>query len=73
MKSDIWKNVKDSIFFTTPLIGWQKEWDILMFNDEPVTNLEVAKHLVREHMKTQTVGLATFEQMCLNNAEWDNI
>jgi hypothetical protein len=65
--------LEESIFFTTSRMGWEKKWDVLMFNNEPVTNFETAKQLVRENMLGETVGLATFEQMKLNNAQWDNL
>lgn len=54
-------------------MGWEKNWDVLMFNDEPVTVMWQAKELVREYMKNQDVGLANFEQMRMNNAQWDNL
>lgn len=73
MKSNVWSSVNDAIFFTTPEMGWQKEWDILLLEGEPVTDIETAKSLVRQYMASQAVGLATFSQMTVNNAEWDNL
>jgi len=73
MKNTIWANVKTSIFFTTMDMGWQKEWDILLYNEEPVTSMEVAIRIVKVHFKGITIGLATYEQMVIGNAEWDNL
>lgn len=70
---DFWTNMQSFIFFTTDRLGWCKNWDVLMINNEPVTNIETAKQLVREHMQGETVGLAEFDQMSMNNAQWDNI
>ena len=72
MTSIQWGSVTNAIFFTTTDMGWEKNWDIIMFNEEPVTDINLAKQLVREYMKGANVGLATYEQMLLNNAEWDN-
>ena len=71
--SDFCTRVEEFVFFTTPRMGWQKKWDVLMFNDEPVTDFEHAKELVRNHFLGETVGLAEFDQMKLNNAQWDNL
>ena len=71
--SSFWTRMPEFIFFTTPRMGWCKNWDVLMFKDEPVTSLVLAKQLVREHMKDETVGLAEFDQMRMDNAQWDNM
>ena len=74
MKSSIfWGNVENYIYFTTFETGWETNWDVLYYNDEPVTDLSIAIQLVREYMKGQKVGLAKYNQMILNNAEWDNL
>jgi len=70
---DFWANMPEFVFFTTLEMGWQENWDVLMFDDEPVTEMWQAKELVREHMKGKTVGLAEFDQMKMNNAQWDNM
>jgi hypothetical protein len=70
---EFWTRMQEFVFFTTPEMGWQKNWDVLMFEDEPVTSMFLAKQLVREHMKGQTVGLAEFDQMSMDNAQWDNL
>lgn len=71
--NEFWTNVENFIFFTTARTEWCKKWDVLMFNNEPVTDFETAKQLVREHMLGEIVGLAEFDQMSINNAQWDNI
>jgi hypothetical protein len=69
---DFWTNIEQFVFFTTVRTGWCEKWDVLMFNDEPVTCFETAKQLVKNLMYGETVGLAEFDQMKLNNAQWDN-
>ncbi len=74
MKSSNWVNVENAIFFTTQKMGWEKNWEMLTFkNGVAVTDIDRAKKEVRKNMKEINVGLATFDQMSLNNAQWDNL
>ena len=74
MKSELWMNVENAIFFTTPEMGWEENWEMLLFeNGDPVADMIMAKKVARETMKDKVVGLATFEQMKYGNAQWDNL
>ena len=70
---DFWTGMEEFIFFTNHDMGWQEGWDVLMFEGIPVRNMKVAIELVRRYMNRQAVGLATFDQMSVNNAQWDNL
>lgn len=70
---EFWTRMEEFIFFTSPVRGWEEKWDVFMHEDEPVTSLELAKKLVREQWNNQTVGLAEFDQMKVNKAQWDNM
>lgn len=71
--SDFWANVESYIFFTVAENGqWCKDWDVLMWNEEPVTDLNLAITLCRDNFNGLVVGLAEFNQMKVNNAQWDN-
>jgi hypothetical protein len=63
----------DYIYYTTSEMGWETEWEILSLNGRPVTDMAIAKEIVRAAMKDKNVGLATFEQMKMNNSQWDNL
>jgi len=70
--TEFWTQLQEAVFFTTTDMDWQKEWKPLMFNGELVTDFDEAVKLVRAVWSHKGVGLATFKQMSMNNAEWDN-
>lgn len=75
MKTLAGKLIENLIFFTTTGMRWEKDWSLLL--DEfgnPFENINDAKKFVRDNMRESPfkVGLATFEQMRMNNAQWDN-
>ena len=43
------------------------------WNGDTFDSLDLAKDFVRTHFSKISVGLATFEQALMNNAQWDNL
>jgi len=67
------KNAENLIYFTTFEMGWETNWGVLSFLDDPFEDVEDAKKFVRNNLPHKHVGLATFDQMRMNNAQWDNM
>lgn len=63
------------IFFTRFNEGWQTKWDILSCAGETFDDLDEAIDFIRfnGHLFTSAIGLATFNQMQMGNAEWNNL
>ena len=64
--------LNEVIFFTTLTIGFEENWQILTnLEGEVFTDINEAIVFVRER-GLKNIGLAEFDQMQLNNAQWDN-
>lgn len=61
------------IYYTTMEMGWEEEWAPLMSKGVYFDNLDKAIEYVRERKPDQQVGLATYDQMKLKNAQWSNL
>ena len=63
---------KKVIYYTTLEMGYEKSFKILRDKDNnPFISLQDAINHVRQNIKTY-IGLSTYEQMKIKNAEWDN-
>lgn len=73
--SEFLRNFKELIFITNfSGGGWCNTWEILTDeNGEPFTDINKASKFIRASGRGWGVGLATFNQAILNNAEWDNL
>ena len=64
---------QDIIYFTTMDMGWEVNWKPLTFCGNTFTDINEAKKFVRANKPDFYIGLATQDQMLMNNAQWDNI
>lgn len=67
------RDITNCIFYTTQKMGWGTNWKVLKVLDVPITEMYKAKEFIRKINPPFYVGLATYEQMLLNNAQWDNM
>ena len=75
--SELLSNFTNLIFITHLNDGWQTEWELLLDREgEPFNDLNEAIKFVRAGRGTERqvwgVGLSTFQQAQMKNAEWDN-
>lgn len=65
------KTAIESIWIT---LDGGEDFEVLVsaVSGETFESLDHAIHYVREYMKSFNVGLATYEQALMNNAQWDN-
>ena len=70
MKANL-RNIENFIFFTT----FNGDWNVLEFLGNPFTDMETAIKFIRNNsaILPTSIGLSTFSQMKLGNAQWDNL
>jgi hypothetical protein len=69
------RRFEDLIFITQFNNDWQKEWEILTdHKGNEFTDLEEAIKFIRKETDNDWgIGLSTFGQVKMENAEWDNL
>lgn len=69
------KNIESFFFITKVGEFFQTKWEILVdFDGNPFTSQDEAISFVKQTIgKFKTVGVSNFQQMKMDNAQWDNI
>jgi hypothetical protein len=65
------RTIENCIFYRK--MGWGVEWEVLKMLDVPITDIVKAKEFIRKIDCGYYVQLAEYDQMLLNNAQWDNV
>jgi hypothetical protein len=62
--------IENCIFYR--IMGWGVEWEVLTMLDVPITDMTKAKKFIRSIDCGYYVQLAEYDQMLLDNAQWDS-
>jgi len=72
--SALLSNFTNLIFITKINDKWQTEWELLIDKDgNTFDNIDEAIEFVRDEKMEWGIGLSTFQQAQMKNAQWSNL
>ena len=73
--SALLNNFENLIFKTAIQDDWQKKWELLLDKEgNPFDDIDEAINFIRTETENDWgIGLSTFKQAKMENAQWDNL